>query len=314
MVSLWKGPAEAALDSHSLCRAPPCKEPHPPVCRPARGRMNILLGKLETIANETGEGAQQSKTTTGSDEFKRLKAHIAQEVKDVREALKEREQLLDRPAAASSKATVQLSHKIRQQLKGMRDDAGKLRELQRKEAARAKGKTVAVQQAEQRQEQVELVFKHLEDVENQERRRYGGKNSDQRVELFSGGRAQGAMTVSATRVPTGGVELPEIETQEGLKMLQRKDQQIDEALEQVAEGVSELKSIALDMRDEVKIQSSMVDEITSKVDSANVHLNSMNKRMKKTLEQTRSADRFILDFILLIILLGIIGYIVSMAQ
>lgn len=34
---------------------------------------------------------------------------------------------------------------------------------------------------------------------------------------------------------------------------------------QVAEGVSELKNIALDMRDEVKMQSSMVDEITSKV-------------------------------------------------
>ena len=48
------------------------------------------------------------------------------------------------------------------------------------------------------------------------------------------------------------------------------------------------------------------------VDSANLHLNSMNKRMKKTLAETRSADRFILDFILLIILLGIVGYIISM--
>jgi len=276
--------------------------------------MNILLGKLESIANETGEGTQQSKSTSGGDEFKRLKAQIAAEVKEIREALKEREQLLERPQTAGSKATVQMSHSIRQQLKGLRDDANKLRELQRKEAARAKGKTVAVQQAEQRQEQVEVVFKHIEDVENQERRRYGGKDSDARVQLFSGGKAAGSMTVSATRVPTGGVELPDIETQEGLKQLQRKDQAIDEALEQVAEGVSELKNIALDMRDEVKVQSSMVDEITSKVDSANLHLNSMNKRMKKTLEQTRSADRFILDFILLVILLGIVGYIIKMFQ
>ena len=99
----------------------------------------------------------------------------------------------------------------------------------------------------------------------QERRRYGGKNTEARVELFSGGRGTGVQMVTATRVPTGGTELPDIETQEGLKQLQRKDQQIDEALDQVAEGVSELKNIALDMRDEVKIQSSMVDEITSKV-------------------------------------------------
>lgn len=273
--------------------------------------MNILLGKLETIASETGEGSQQSKTVGGGDEFKKLKAHIASEVRTVRESLKEREQLLEKPGTAGSKETVALSQKIRNQLKGIRDDANKLRDLARKEAARAK-KPPAAQQAEQRQEQVELVFKHVEEVENQERRRYGGKGGEARVELFSGGRAGGVFSVSASRVPTGGTELPDIETQEGLRQLQRKDQVIDEALEQVAEGVSELKNIALDMRDEVKIQSSMVDEITSKVDSANVHLNSMNKRMKKTLESTRSADRFILDFILLVVLLGIIGYIITM--
>jgi len=273
--------------------------------------MQVLLGKLETIANETGEGTQQNKPAAGGDEFKRLKAHIAAEVKDIREALREREALLEKPGTAGTKATVKLSHQIRQQLKSMREDANKLREIQRKEAAKSKGKAVLTQQAEQRQEQVELVFQHLEEVENQERRRFGGKNSEARVELFSGGRNMGAMNVSATRVPTGGTELPDIEVVEGLKQLQRKDQAIDEALEEVAEGVSELKNIALDMRDEVKIQASMVDEITSKVDSAHKHLNSMNKRMKKTLAETRSADRFILDFILLTILLGIIGYIVS---
>jgi len=274
--------------------------------------MNILLGKLETISNETGEGGQQSKAVNGADEFKRIKASIAADVKEVREALKERELLLDKPGTAGTKATVQLSHSIRQQIKGLRDNGNKLRELQRKEATRTKGKALAVEQSETRQEQVELVFKHIEEVENQERRRYGGKTTEARVELFSGGRKGGAMQISATRVPTGGTELPDLETVEGLRMIQRKDQQIDEALDQVAEGVSELKDIALTMRDEVKIQSSMVDEITNKVDSANQHLNSMNKRMKKTLEATRSADRFILDFILLIILLGIVGYIISM--
>ena len=38
-----------------------------------------------------------------------------------------------------------------------------------------------------------------------------------------------------------------------------------EQLSVVADGVSELKSIALNMRDEVKVQSAMVDEITNKV-------------------------------------------------
>jgi len=230
--------------------------------------MNVLLGKLETISNETGDSNKPGKAQNAGDEFKRLKAHIASDVKSVRESLKEREQLLERPSTAGSKATVQLSHKIRQQLKTLHEDANKLRELQRKEMAKAKGKTLPVQQAEQRQELVELVFKHIEECEALERRRYGTKTTEARVELFSGGKNAGPSSVTATRVPTGGTELPDLETAEGLKQLQRKDQQIDEALEQVAEGVSELKNIALDMRDEVKIQSSMVDEITSKAGGA----------------------------------------------
>ena len=68
------------------------------------------------------------------------------------------------------------------------------------------------------------------------------------------------------------------------------------------------------MRDEVKVQSAMVDEITHKVDAASGHLTNLNKRMKKTLANTRSADRFILDFILLVILLGVVGYIVSLVS
>ena len=90
------------------------------------------------------------------------------------------------------------------------------------------------------------------------------------------------------------------------------DQAIDQQLEVVAEGVQELKSIAVAMRDEVKVQGAMVDEITSKVDNASAQLTNINKKMKKTLQSTRSADRFILDFILLVIVLGIAGYVVSM--
>ncbi len=63
---------------------------------------------------------------------------------------------------------------------------------------------------------------------------------------------------------SGGTELPDIETQQGLQQLAQKDARIDEQLEQVAEGVNELREIALTMRDEVKVQAGMIDEITNK--------------------------------------------------
>ena len=186
--------------------------------------------------------------------------------------------------------------------------------LQKKEAAKKDKKGTNATQVEERQEVVELVFKHIEECEAIEKRRYNGKQTEARIELFSGGTSgAGSSSTSSTvsRVP-GGTELPDIETQDGLKMLAAKDKVIDEGLDQIAEGVQDLKSLALDMRDEVKVQSAMVDEITSKVDSASSQLSGINKKMKKTLQSTRSADRFILDFILLAIVLGIAGYVVSM--
>ena len=272
-----------------------------------------LEARRKGVVQETGEGATMKKGPKGGDEFSGLKSQLAREVREIRTALKERDELLQK-GASGSKQTVQLSHQIRTQIKGAKEDAQKLLALQKKEAAKKDKKGTNATQVEERQEVVELVFKHIEECEAIEKRRYNGKQAEARVELFSGGTSgAGSSSTSSTvsRVPVG-TELPDIETQDGLKMLAAKDKVIDEGLDQIAEGVQDLKSLALDMRDEVKVQSAMVDEITSKVDSASSQLSGINKKMKKTLQSTRSADRFILDFILLAIVLGIAGYVVSM--
>lgn len=275
--------------------------------------MHVLMAKLEWIATETGEGQQTvGGVVKGGDEFKRLKSQIAAKLKDVRSKLKEREEVHGK---GTNKA-VQISHAIRQQLKAARSDADKLVVLQRKEAAKSRGKVKASGEVENRQEVLELVFKHIEECELHERKRFA-KNSEARIELFSGAAREIALAPvkrGAGPSSVSDTELLDIEseTQAGLLQLERKNVAIDQQLEVVAEGVSELRSIALNMRDEVKVQGAMVDEITHKVESASTHLNTINKKMKHTLAQTRSADRFILDFILLILLLAIVGYIISL--
>ena len=288
--------------------------------------MISLMQKIDAIAVETGEGTSTKASAKGGDEFKRLKAKISVNVKEIRTNLKSRDELLSK-SQQGTKAQVQMSHTIRKQLQEAREDANKLLTLQRKEATKAKGKPN--EQVEERQEVVELVFKHLEELDVLEKKRFTAKDSEARVELFSaGGRGAlgGGVTLtcgalvsssgagSSSRQKNYGTELPDIdnETREGLQLLEMKNAQIDQQLDVVAEGVKDLKSIALTMRDEVKVQGAMVDEITNKVDSAQSHLNTINKKMKKTLASTRSADRFILDFILLVVLLAIIGYIISM--
>ena len=117
--------------------------------------MQLLVAKLETIQAETGDGPKAATSAKGGDEFVRLKKQIAANVKDVREKLSEREQLLSR-GASGTKATVLASHQIRTQLKQARDDANRLMAMQRKEAAKTRGKEKAVEQAENRQEVVRM--------------------------------------------------------------------------------------------------------------------------------------------------------------
>ena len=95
--------------------------------------MQTLVSKLEQISQETGEGQKATASTKGGDEFLNLKKKIAHEVKGVRDKLRERDELLNK-GVSGTKATVQMSHQIRSQLKEAREDANRLMQLQRKEA------------------------------------------------------------------------------------------------------------------------------------------------------------------------------------
>ena len=126
--------------------------------------MQGLTAKLNALVQETGEGATMKKGPKGGDEFSGLKSQLAREVREIRTALKERDELLQK-GASGSKQTVQLSHQIRTQIKGAKEDAQKLLALQKKEAAKKDKKGTNATQVEERQEVVELVFKHIEECE-----------------------------------------------------------------------------------------------------------------------------------------------------
>lgn len=294
--------------------------------------MNALMRKLESIEQETAEGDGKKGGNKGGkeslDEFGRLKREIHREIKAVREAIAERDLMLVKEAG--SKATVEMSARIRATIKTVREEHRQMVKIQQTQANKRRGKNV--QEIEHRAEVVELVLKHIEEVEGLEKRRYQTKETEARVNLFAGagfgGGAAGSdisglrsvmvgMPEGAGGGPGGGraatdTELPDIDVQEGLQALAKTDERIDNELEEISSGVQDLKHIALDMKEEVRLQSAMVDEITNKVDGAHDHLHNINRKMKNALKEVRSADRFILDFILIVIILGIATYCYNM--
>jgi len=276
--------------------------------------MQALLAKVDSIALETGDGPLPpgAAAAASTDPFKGLKATVAANLRETRQMLKERDDLLGK-GAGGTRHTIQLSHNIRAQLREAREDAMKLQAVQAKEASKLNKKgDEGRQKVQERVEMVSLVFQHLDECDDLEKKRVNSKFTEARIDLFSGGRAQVGMA-STTRVPiTADTALPDLETQAELDQMQARDRKIDEGLQVVSEGVSELQAVAIDMREEMTMQRTVIDEVESNVDKANAKLTNINKRMKRALTKTRSADRFIMDFILIVVLLGVIGFIIML--
>jgi len=264
--------------------------------------MNGLLKRLKKIEDECVEkkGAAPSETQADQDEFTRLKRKIATQTKDIRQLIKNRDEL--EKTAPGTIATVEISHQIRGAIKEVRADAAAMDKLQKseKDAYVKKYKEIPEKekQIEQREEIVGLVFDHIEEIRQLDQKRHGDsafnqqkKNKDPLI-----------------------TELPDIEGDEGFQQMRKNDKAIDSMLDNVAAGVNDLKEIATEMGKEVAKQGVMLDDLDVKVDKVNDELENINIRLRKALESVRKGDRFIVDIILLCILLGLCGYIYSVVK
>merc|ERR1712216_179090 len=207
-----------------------------------------------------------------------MKKKIAKDVATVRQEIKERDELLEKQPG--TKQTVEMSANIRRKLKEINIDAHKLSTEHRQAVNRKKIKNS--DEIEKRNEVVDLVFQHVEECELLEKKRYTDKAD--RGNLFA---VQRAPAARATPTQTELADIDE-EVAEGLQQLKDKDQEIDKDLDEISAGVTQLKNIAMDMQDEVKMQAVMVDEITNKVDHAHAHIKNINKKMKQTISKVRS--------------------------
>jgi len=261
--------------------------------------MNQLMRRLKKIEDECVEKKKLvAEADDKADEFTRIRRKVANELADIRQLIKDRDEL--ELSTAGTRHTVEASHNIRSKIKTIKQDAATLDTLQKKERAKYQKKNKEnpekEQQIETREELVGLVFSHIKEVEGLNNRKHGDSS------FGSGGSENKDPTIT---------ELPNIDD-EGFQLLRRNDAKIDADLDEISGHVTNLKEIALEMGKEANNQSIMLDNLDKKVDDVNDQLENLNSRMRKALESIRKGDRFIVDIILLCILLGIAGYIYSM--
>lgn len=261
--------------------------------------LELSLARLAALDRQISPSGSQGADDEDPelDEFGRLKKKVARDIAEVRKNIQDRDELFAKQGGGGTTATVTMSAKIRQQLSSVRAEAAKMQQMQKEHEHKLekrgtgdkKGMLKANQELEEvrsRGDIVENVFKHVEECEALEKKRFTRPDSkEDRASLMVGsGRAGIKAPKNATETSLAPIDE---DAAAGLAMLQKQDQQLDETLTVIGQGVQRLGKIAVDMQAEVKTQSVMITEIDEKVDKATQHLQGLNTKIKDALEKVR---------------------------
>ncbi|KAJ3189333.1 hypothetical protein HDU85_002962 [Gaertneriomyces sp. JEL0708] len=249
------------------------------------------------------------------DDFTRLKKKIHQDVKTVRKDLKEREEMM--ASGGTTTESAEKSYRIRVAIRALKEQSQRLAEIVAKEERKKKGKELDPDdRLHSRKETLDLCQRHIEELENLEKRRFNDQYGEARVELLSGARAgharnrkTGATTEEPPPDPFLNSELPDIDVEEDLKRIGERNKLIDQDLDEIGAGVARLKDIANDLGNELDRQNDVLVEIERGVESNLDRVDNLNIKMKKTLDGMMKGDRFIVNCVLVCVVLALVAFI-----
>lgn len=90
----------------------------------------------------------------------------------------------------------------------------------------------------------------------------------------------------------------------------QRDQEIDEALDRVHQGVKRLGEQAKNINYEIKEQNKKLEVVDQKMDTRIHEMKNMNRKLKQNLDEVKK-DKFCCYLICLLMLIGILGVIAS---
>eukprot|EP00300_Choanocystis_sp_HF-7_P042322 c907_g1_i1.p1 GENE.c907_g1_i1~~c907_g1_i1.p1 ORF type:complete len:250 (+),score=55.85 c907_g1_i1:43-750(+) len=202
--------------------------------------MEDLLRRVELVLEATGgDPGKGDQENQNKDPFLRAKHDVHERIKAVRQSIKLRDELSMKNS--SSPETIAKSQRIRNDLKLARDFAEVMRQELEKLRIRKTKNQVGDEELATREEQMSLVWKHIEECERLEKLRYLPGKSQPVPSAFkditgdagpSSGRSRLAADGGTSGLtgesyhPATNTELPPIEIQEQLQQLRERDRQL----------------------------------------------------------------------------------------
>eukprot|EP00632_Arachnochrysis_sp_CCMP2950_P010231 CAMPEP_0185688928 /NCGR_PEP_ID=MMETSP1164-20130828/140_1 /TAXON_ID=1104430 /ORGANISM="Chrysoreinhardia sp, Strain CCMP2950" /LENGTH=372 /DNA_ID=CAMNT_0028355401 /DNA_START=18 /DNA_END=1134 /DNA_ORIENTATION=- len=286
---------------------------------PIDQELEHLLRKLSRIQKEVGvkptSSAPEARELTG-DRFVDLKLSMVDRVAEVRA------QLADSAkdgGGGNPRAQIQLDANIK---RGLRDLEGDWQDLEKlvKAETRKKGSQLSEEERLSREELVVNLLSEIDELKSAHRAGYAPTAAKDvlgeglpnplvptmaQSELFAAvpeGKERGLVSRRADEQ-----EAISEDQRQRMAVIERRDQEFDDQIAGINEGIDVLADIARAQHREVKKQDAMIEDLSNKVDTVQEHLENVNSKMKKTLDNvTRSSDKICVDIMCLLLLVGMI--------
>jgi len=295
--------------------------------------MNDVMKILYAVDAEC-QDKQPEKIDKNIDEFTMTKRRMADGFRELHKLIKKRDGL-NSMKTEERYQMVMLTTQIRNNLTHMEAQAKRMRSLQRLQArkgksTRKKKKTTIADNIMHRAQVVDLMFRHVEEIERLERLHVEDINAPSMTDFFTGDVSvtnmandgfkdltgfDVAKTLAGDNKKSGAEALaaaPEVEIDPALMEIQATREGFDEDIAQIKDGVGMLRDIAVDMGEELKVQSAHMDEVEKTVDEGLSHLNTLNDKLGETLNDAKSSKACLCNLLLLLIVLSLAYYIYTL--
>jgi len=260
--------------------------------------MDALIKKLEDIAEKYEPLEEKKKREdaqkpgrVAKDEFQRIQFEIADQIKEIRALIKERDE--EEAANPGQSRAVRLAHDVRMSLGAVQDNAQKL------EAEEAKMEKKANRELEKLEKKKKATPELRKEVENAIQARKEVLNNVRghisECTMLEKKRALGnaAFTATTTTSSTGNdptvTSLPDVDDPRFQQLLQN-DKEIDELLGIVSKNVATLKDEAIEINKSLKEQGQLLDDLDVEVEKTSQRLVDAAQQVKKLTDKINSSS------------------------
>lgn len=276
--------------------------------------MEALLRRVREVAEATGN-EQQKQSITGDgekvDKFTLLKREINLEIREVRNAIKERDRFSESRGAKNDQAEiVRMSTLIRSQIVELRKKEDQLKALI------GKPKKGEEEKVANREKMAQLIHAHIDECERwfKGMKFVSAKDDPNKRALLKGANFNENADPKLVDVIPGDPTETELEDIDGIAEWQMQvnanEDMIDEQLDQLVDATQAIKHLSIQIRDEYSILGTMTDDVQKKMDKSGENLEDANKQLEKTAKKVNAKANCCLDITLILLLIACVGFII----